>query len=73
MLVEGVPVVLGLLGHVLQVLDAVHGGFGYLTYYLEMKQLALEYAGGKPGQVAVQKAQQLLTSLPHSALFARCA
>lgn len=62
---------LDLLGYVSQVMDAVHGGYGYFTFWLEVKQLALQYGGGKPGQVSVQKAQQLLTSLPHSALFAR--
>jgi hypothetical protein len=57
----------------LQLLDATHGGFCYLTYWLEIQQMALQHTRGKTGPEAVAMAQRLIKQLPHSVLLTRCA
>jgi hypothetical protein len=43
-----------------------------MPYWLEVQQMALQLAGGKPGPAAKAAALQLLKTLPHSTVIARC-
>jgi hypothetical protein len=42
-----------------------------MIYWLEIQQMALQLAGGKPGPAAKAAALELMEKLPHSAVIAR--
>lgn len=54
-----------------QTLDIWQGCFPYMLYWLEVQQMALQLAGGKPGPAAEAAALQLMEKVPHSALITR--
>jgi hypothetical protein len=55
----------------LQDFDSRAGGFSTMLYWLEVQEMALQAAGGKPGSAAEAAAKELIASLPHSAVLAR--
>lgn len=55
----------------LQGMDDGNGCFPFMLYWLEIQQMALQLAGGKPGPEAKAAALQLLEKVPHSAVIAR--
>lgn len=55
----------------MQEFDCSAGGFSSMLYWLEVQDMALQAAGGKPGPEAEAAAKQLIASLPHSVVLAR--
>lgn len=56
---------------VLQEFDGRAGGFTSMLYWLEVQDMALQAAGGKPGPEAEAAVKKLIASLPHSVVLAR--
>lgn len=57
----------------LQDIDRRAGGFSHMLYWLQIQEMALQAAGGKPGPEAEAAAKKLIASLPHSAVLTRLA
>jgi hypothetical protein len=58
--------------NLVQLADASSMASLSMHYFLEVQQMALQQAGGKPGQEAKAAAVHLLQALPQSAILARC-
>lgn len=54
-----------------QIYDDIRKGWCFVSWWLEVREMALQQAGG-PGPAAVEAAVQLVNTMPHSVPLHRC-